>query len=78
MNNPLYILFSGSEVEVLLLKDELAENGITSMVRDDFQSGLKAGFFGGSPFMIDLYIDESDKDRAEVVLQEFKKAQNST
>ena len=74
MEKPLFLLFSGSEVEVLLLKEELAQNNIASMTRDDFQMGVKAGFFGGTPSTIDVYIYEEDKEKANQVLQGFLNA----
>ena len=74
MDKPLFLLYSGGEVEVLLLKAELAQNGIATMTRDDFQMGVKAGFYGGSPSLIDLYIYEEDQERAQRVLQDFLNA----
>jgi hypothetical protein len=63
--------FTGSEIEVILLQGELEENGISSLVRDGFSSGLRAGFYGGSPSAIELYIAESDQEKAEPIIREF-------
>jgi len=73
MKDELYKAFTGSEIEVLLLKDELEANGISSMARDGFSSGLRAGFYGGSPSSVDLYISDSDKDLAAPIIEEFLK-----
>ena len=42
MDDNLHMVFTGTEVEVLLLKGELEENGIASMVRDRLASSLRA------------------------------------
>lgn len=74
MEKPLILLYSGGEVEVLLLKEELALEGIATMTRNDFQMGVKAGFYGGTPSALDLFIYEEDLERAQQVLQDFLNA----
>ena len=64
-------IYSGTEVLVLFLKKELEENGIAALIRNDFQSGIAAGFVGGAPSAIDLYIQESDLKKAEPILKEL-------
>ncbi len=63
--------YTGTEVSVILLKGELEEKGISSMIKNDFQSGNAAGFFGGIPSAVDLYIRESDAARAKPFVSEF-------
>jgi hypothetical protein len=64
-------IFSGSEVSVTLLKAEFEEIGIPAIIQNDFQSGISAGFSGGVPSAIDLYLQESDLEQAEPILNEF-------
>jgi len=64
-------IYTGTEVSVILLKGELEEKGIYTMVKNDFQSGNAAGFFGGVPSAVDLYIRESDAALAEAIVSEF-------
>jgi hypothetical protein len=64
-------IYTGTEVSVILLKGELEEKGISSMIKNDFQSGNVAGFFGGIPSAVDLYIRETDAVMAESVVSEF-------
>jgi hypothetical protein len=66
-------IFTGSEVSALLLKDELEEAGIPAMVQNDYQSGLMAGFVGGTPAAVDVYINEMDMGKAEPVIDDFMK-----
>ena len=68
-------VFTGSEVSGILLKAELEDIGIPALIKNDFQTGISAGFAGGIPYMIDLYINESDRKKADSIIKEFK--QNS-
>jgi hypothetical protein len=64
-------IYSGSEVTALLLKDELEQAGVMSMIKNDFQSGVIAGFAGGVPSDVDLYIEEEDLSEAEPIVSQF-------
>ena len=66
-------VYTGTEILVSLLKDELENTGIFCIVRNDFNSGLTAGFGGGLPSAIDLLIQESDMMKAEPIINEFLK-----
>jgi len=67
----LIIVYTGTELTVQLLKKELEDIGIESMIRNDFQSGVTAGFSGGVPSSVDLYIDENDLEKANPVVNHF-------
>lgn len=64
-------VYSGSEILVLMLKSELEACGIGAMMRNDFQSGVMAGFVAGIPSLADLYIRESDLEKAVPVIDTF-------
>ncbi|MCB2207747.1 MAG: DUF2007 domain-containing protein [Bacteroidetes bacterium] len=70
-------IYTGTEVSVILLKGELEEKGISSMIKNDFRSGNAAGFFGGIPSAVDLFIRESDAALAEAVVSEFVNRKNT-
>jgi hypothetical protein len=53
-------VFSGTVLIVNLIKVELEKNGISGIIQNDFNSGVLAGFSGGVPSAIDLFIQESD------------------
>jgi hypothetical protein len=74
--NPIIRVFSGTEMEVKLLKAELELIGIVGLIQNDFNSGMMAGFFGGSPSAVDLYVLESDLEKAESFIREFSKLNN--
>lgn len=49
-------VYTGSEVNVLHLEDILQQEGIGTRVRNDFDSGLRAGFGGGLPGQVQLFV----------------------
>jgi hypothetical protein len=69
--NNLIRIYTGTEVTVILLKGELEQAGISSIIRNDYNSGVTAGFTGGTPSAIDLYIQEIDMKNAEPIISEF-------
>lgn len=71
MENILIRIYTGSAIAVNLLKDELESNGIAALIRDDFYSGTLAGFSGGVPSCVDLFIQEADLEKAESIISEF-------
>lgn len=71
-NNSLIRVYSGTELTVNLLKDELESFGIPGMIQNDFNSGISAGFSGGVSSSVDLFIQESDLEKAEPFIQEFR------
>jgi hypothetical protein len=70
-------LFTGSLIEIQRLQLDLDDSEIPSLVKNNFQSGLRAGFYGGSPSQVELFIYEKDKEKAIPILKKFKKDINS-
>jgi len=64
-------VFTGSELTVNLLREELENIGVTSIIKDEFSSGIAAGFVAGIPSSVDLYIQESDVQEAQPLIEEF-------
>ncbi|MCU4174743.1 putative signal transducing protein [Carboxylicivirga sp. N1Y90] len=71
-NSSILHVFSGTEITVNHLKNILEENNVPSLIKNDYAAGQSAGFMGGTPFAIDLYIQEVDKDKAEPIIEKFK------
>jgi len=63
-------------IEIQRLQLDLDANQIPSLVKNNFQSGLRSGFYGGSPSLVELFIYEEDLEKARPVLEKFKKAIN--
>ena len=70
-------LFTGSLIEIQRLQLDLDDNQIPSLVKNNFQSGLRSGFYGGSPSQVELFIYEEDFEKAIPILEKFKKLLNS-
>ena len=71
--NELIRVFPGTEISVILLNGELGGIGVTARIQNDFQSGVTGGFMGGTPSGVDLYIQLSDLEKAEPIINEFIK-----
>ncbi len=76
-HNNMIKVFSGTEIPVNLLKDELEINGVSAHIQNDFQSGVLAGFSGGGPAAIDLFILESNLKEAEPIIEGFLQRKTS-
>jgi len=61
-------VFTGSDVEVAQLVAELEAKGIKALIRNDFQSGVIAGFGGGVPSGIDIFVNSSDAEKAQEIV----------
>lgn len=66
-------IFSDTELTVTHLKNLLADSGIESMVKNDFESGVSAGFVAGTTSTVDLYVLEKDLELARPVVEQLKK-----
>jgi len=64
-------VYTGTRFNVDLLKSKLKEIGIESLVKDAFQSGMRAGFGGGTISTVYLFILDKDFAKAEPIIKEF-------
>lgn len=64
--------FTGSLIQIQRLQLDLDDNEIPSLVKNNFQSGLRSGFYGGSPSLVELFIFEEDMEKATPILEKFK------
>jgi len=70
-NNKLIRIYTGTDLTVNLLKAELEKFEIFGIIRNDFNSGVFAGFSGGVPSAVDLFIPENDLNKADPIINEF-------
>ncbi|MGV8137891.1 MAG: DUF2007 domain-containing protein [Mangrovibacterium sp.] len=75
MNSKLVCVYSGTEITINLLKEILEESGIPAFIQNDFNSGVTAGFGGGTTSTIDLFIDETDLQKAGPIITDFSTRQ---
>lgn len=64
--------YSGTEIEVLRIKDLLEGEEIPSIIQNDFQSGNIGGFIGGTPSTIRLKVREADLDKARTLIKNLE------
>lgn len=64
-------VYTGSEVNVLHLQSILQEKDIPTIVRNEFQSGLRGGFGGGLPGQVQLFVPASQLDKAHKIAQDI-------
>ncbi len=64
--------FVGSLIQIQRLQLDLDDQEIPSLVKNNFQSGLRSGFYGGSPSQVQLFIYEEDLLKAAPILEKFK------
>ncbi len=67
--NGLVLVYTGTDVIIAQIKYELELKGINSIVKDGFNAGLAAGFGGGIPSAIDLFVTETDLDKATKIIE---------
>lgn len=63
-------VYTGSEVNVKYLQGLLEEQNIPTIVRNEFQSGLRGGFGGGLPGQVQLFAPASHLDKAKKMAEE--------
>ncbi len=63
-------VYTGSEVNVQHLQNLMNEQGISTRVRNDFDSGLRAGFGGGLPGQVLLFAKSSEYEKALRITEE--------
>ena len=63
-------VYTGSEVNVMHLENILQEEGIATRVRNDFDSGLRAGFGGGLPGQVQLFVFSEQYEKAIKIAQD--------
>ena len=65
--------FVGSLIEIQRLQLDLDDKQIPSLVKNNFQSGIRSGFYGGSPSQVELFIYMEDKEKAQPISERIKR-----
>lgn len=63
-------IYTGSEVNVSYLQGLLEEQDIPTIVRNEFQSGLRGGFGGGLPGQVQLFAPKRDFEKARKLAED--------
>jgi hypothetical protein len=62
-------VYTGSEVNIQYLQEILHKAGIESIVKNNFESGLRAGFGGGLPGQVQLLVEKSHFSEAQKIVK---------
>ena len=60
-------VYTGTEVNIQYLRSILEKAGIRSLVKNNFQSGLRSGFAGGLPGQVQLQVESNHYDEAKKI-----------
>lgn len=72
MSSPSYLhLFSGSSIDVLALRNALAKENISPVVKDEAESARLAGFGQTAPLMQRVFVHEDEYDKAKSILKQL-------
>lgn len=68
----LKLVYTGSRVEGLFLKEMLEDNKLKVMIKDTLSSSVQAGWADGSPEdTILIYVNEEAYEKAEKILNDY-------
>jgi hypothetical protein len=74
-NNDIKRLYTGTEINVNVLKEILDDNQIPSLIKNDLKSGLTAGFVGGyAEVEASIFVFDDNLEKAKIILDEFLKS----
>lgn len=60
-------VYTGSEVNVQYLENIFEKAGINSIQKDNFESGLRAGFGGGAHGQVQLFVERNHLEEAQKI-----------
>lgn len=63
-------IYTGSEVNVQHLQNIFEEQGINSLAKNNFESGLRSGFGGGLPGQVQLQVQENQSEQARKIVED--------
>jgi hypothetical protein len=66
-------VFAGSEITVNLLQYELEKEGILTSVINNNDVGTSFGAPAGTPYTVDLYILDTELEKADPIVKEYLK-----
>ena len=68
-------IYSNSAIIINRIVQILDDNKIDSLIKDNVESARVAGF-GASYFDVDLYVRQSDSQKAQSIIQSFLESEN--
>lgn len=68
-NDELVLIYTGNEIAVMKIHAELEKSGIGSIINDGFKQGMIAGFGGGVPSAIDIFVTSENAEKASEIVK---------
>lgn len=69
MEDKIVKVYTGGDVIINHIRQELEANNIYCLIKDGFKQGIQAGFVGGVPSAVELYVSEKDLQRAVEIVK---------
>jgi hypothetical protein len=78
MSEDIKLVYTGSRVEGMFLRELLEENDIGVIYRDTLSSSVQAGWADGSPEdTVRIFVEPLNFEKAKGILEEYFSARNS-
>jgi len=78
MSDDIKLVYTGSRVEGMFLREMLEENKISVIYRDTLSSSVQAGWADGSPEdTVRLFVEPINFEKAKQILEEYFKNRNN-
>lgn len=71
-------VYTGTEVNVQHLQNIFEQHKIDTIVKNNFESGLRGGFGGGLPGQVQLFVHEDRRTEAEKIVADVFPQQSSS
>lgn len=66
------LVYTGNELMIERIKTNLEKEGINSITKNGYRQGINAGFVGGTPSSIDLFVLETEAEKATEIINAIK------
>jgi len=77
MSKDIQLVYKGSRVEAMFLKEILEENGIGCIFKDILASSIQAGWAEGTPTAgARLFVESFNEEKAKNLLEEYFQSRN--
>ncbi|WP_188405173.1 putative signal transducing protein [Psychroflexus salis] len=63
-------IYAGGETDSLAVKDALHQNDIKFIEKNNIESGLRAGFYGGTKG-VEIYVTEENASKAKEIINQI-------
>ena len=62
-------IYTGTEVNIQYLQNVLEKEGISSIIKNNHESGVRSGFYGGDAMQVQLLVHLTRQPEAEKIVK---------